>query len=278
MIPVTVVIPVHNEEVSLPSCLPKLQSFKEIVVVNSSSTDRTVDIAVAEGAKVIQFRWNGQYPKKRNWVLQNYQFQTAWVLFLDADEEVTPAFEAELAASIENTKYTGFWIHYQNFFLGKGLRYGVPQRKLALFKVGKGAYERIDEDQWSKLDMEIHEHPIIDGPVGEVRSPIIHYDFKTLHGLIERHNEYSSWEARRYIALRKSTWKSLTSRQRLKYSLIASGLFPFAYFLFAYVIRAGFLDGRAGFQYALFKCVYFHQIGAKIREAQSGTRVTSRHA
>ena len=177
-------------------------------MVDSGSTDRTVGIAEASGAKVIQFRWNGQFPKKRNWVLQNYRFQTDWVLFLDADEEVTPAFEAELAASIENSKYSGFWIRYHNFFLGRKLRYGVPQRKLALFRVGKGAYERIEENRWSTLDMEIHEHPIIDGPVGELSAPIIHHDFKTLHSFIERHNEYSGWEA-------NGIWRSEKQRGRV---------------------------------------------------------------
>ena len=270
MTPVTVIVPVRNEERNLSVCLSKLRSFKEIVVVDSDSTDRTVAIAQAGGAKVIQFRWNGQYPKKRNWVLQNYEFQTDWVLFLDADEEVTPEFEVELAASIDNPGYSGFWIRYQNLFLGRKLRFGVPQRKLALFMIRKGAYERIDENRWSGLDMEIHEHPIINGAVGEIRAPIIHHDFKTIYRFIERHNEYSNWETQRYIALRKSTWKSLTTRQRLKYSLIASSLFPFAYFLFAYIIRGGFLDGRAGFHYAILKFAYFHQISLKIREQQIG--------
>ena len=175
-----------------------------------------------------------------------------------------------MAASINNSKYSGFWIRYHNFFLGKKLRFGVPQRKLALFVVGKGAYERIDENKWSKLDMEIHEHPIINGKVGELHTPIIHNDLRTLHSFIERHNEYSSWEAQRYLALRKTKWASLTSRQRLKYSLIASSFFSFAYFLFAYVVRVGFLDGRAGFHYAILKFAYFHQINLKIKEIKDG--------
>ena len=276
VIPVTVVVPVRNEEANLPICLSKLRSFKEIVVVDSESTDRTADIAEASGAKIIQFRWNGQFPKKRNWVLQNYQFQTDWVLFLDADEEITPAFETELAASIEDSRYSGFWIRYRNVFLGRKLRFGVPQRKLALFMVGRGAYERIEETKWSGLDMEIHEHPIIDGVVGEIMAHVIHHDFRTLHNFVERHNHYSSWEARRYIALRKEMSTTLTTRQRFKYSLIASSMFPFAYLIFTYIIRAGFLDGRAGFHYAFLKFAYFHQVTVKIKELEMRPSVRPR--
>ena len=266
VIPVTVIVPVRNEELNLQTCLPKLGSYQEVVVVDSGSTDGSAHFAASLGAKVIQFRWDGQFPKKRNWILQNYNFQTEWVLFLDADEEMTLDFELELTKSIQNSRYSGFWIRYQNFFLGKKLRFGVPQRKLALFEVGKGTYEKIDENRWSELDMEVHEHPIVSGMIGELRSPLVHRNFKPIHDFIEQHNEYSDWEAHRFVALQKATWGMMTTRQRLKYSLVASGFFPFAYFLFTYVLRAGFLDGRAGLDYAILKFAYFHQINLKIRE------------
>lgn len=267
VIPVTVIVPALDEAANLAICLPKLRAFRETIVVDSGSTDRTVEVAEAAGAKVIQFRWNGQFPKKRNWVLQNYQFQTDWVLFLDADEEITPEFKSELINSIkEESKYFGFWVRYNNLFLGKRLRFGIPQRKLALFMVGKGEYEKIDEERWSSLDMEVHEHPIINGAVGELREPILHHNFKSLHKVITRHNDYSDWEAHRYISLRRGDWISLTARQRIKYSLLASGLFPFAYFLAEYVARGGFLDGSAGFHHAILKFAYFCQVNLKIKE------------
>ena len=267
MIPVTVVIPVRNEEGSFPTCLSRLRSFKEVIVVNSGSTDLTAQVAEDTGAKVVQFVWNGRFPKKRNWVLQNYSFQTDWVLFLDADEEITPEFESELTNSIkEQSTYSGFWVRYNNFFLGKQLRFGIPQRKLALFMVGKGEYEKIDEERWSSLDMEVHEHPIVNGAVGELRKPILHHNFKSLQKFITRHNDYSDWEAHRYISLRRGDWGSLTARQRIKYSLLASGFFPFAYFLAEYVARGGFLDGSAGLHHAILKFAYFYQVHLKIRE------------
>ena len=88
----TVVIPVQNEEKNLPLCLDSVKDFKHVVIVDSGSTDSTCDIAQKYGREVVQFVWNGEFPKKRNWMLRNYKFKTPWVLFLDADERVTEKF------------------------------------------------------------------------------------------------------------------------------------------------------------------------------------------
>jgi glycosyltransferase involved in cell wall biosynthesis len=108
-IPVTVVVPIKNEAANLEQCLSRLHSFAEVLVVDSGSTDNSIGLAQGHGAKVIQFKWNGQFPKKRNWCLRNYQFTTDWVLFLDADEYVTPEFltELEQAVSTKSTTVTG---------------------------------------------------------------------------------------------------------------------------------------------------------------------------
>jgi glycosyltransferase involved in cell wall biosynthesis len=126
LIPVTAVIPVKNEAQSLPSWLAALDGFADIVVVDSGSTDETVAIAQEAGAKVIQFRWSGGFPKKRNWVLQTFPFRTRWVLFIDADEFVTPAFKAELRTVLNKSDVAGFWLNYRNHFLGR-----VPPRRQA---------------------------------------------------------------------------------------------------------------------------------------------------
>src|SRR5258705_4216690 len=96
---IALLVPVKNEAANLAECLAALQGFDEIVVVDSASTDKTVEIARAAGATVLDFRWAGGFPKKRNWVLQNFTFGTEWVLFIDADEKVTPAFKAAVAAA-----------------------------------------------------------------------------------------------------------------------------------------------------------------------------------
>ena len=96
-----------------------------------------------------QFEWNGRYPKKRNWLLLNHTLLNEWVLFLDADELINERLCAEINSAISADRHNGFWLNYTNYFLGRRLDHGVPQKKLALFKVGKGLYEKIDEIAWS---------------------------------------------------------------------------------------------------------------------------------
>lgn len=265
---VTVCIPVLNEEANIQRCLDSLTGFPHIVLVDSGSTDRTVAIGERKGARILSFAWDGQFPKKRNWALRNHRFETDWILFLDADEQVTPAFRQELQRVLADTPHNGFWLSYTNFFMGKPLRHGVPQRKLALFRIGSGEYEYIKENRWSHFDMEIHEHPQIIGSVGQIESRLIHHDYKSLRHYVARHNEYSSWEAHRTRAIinDRDKWSALTGRQRLKYRMLGKPGVPLAYFLYAYVLRAGFLDGRAGFHHALQKAQYFYLIGQKLRE------------
>ena len=295
-LPVTVVIAVKNEERNLPLCLERLSRFSKIVVIDSGSTDQTRAIAEKFGCEFILFRWDGHYPKKRNWYLLNHHVDTPWVFFLDADEYVTDEFVNELERAIVKTQHAGFWVNYSNYFLGQELKHGVPQLKLPLFKVGAGLYERINEDAWSSLDMEVHEHPVLQGSVGELKSKIDHNDFKGLHSYIAKHNEYSSWEARRYMKLqiagatmRASTTvtavtetgttpnvladsEHFTATQRRKYNNLTHWWLAPAYFLYTFVYKLGFLDGRAGYAFARMKAIYFWQIRLKIAELMSKDR------
>lgn len=271
-IPVTIVIPVRNEEANLAKCLERIAAFDEVVVVDSGSTDATCRIAADHGARVIQFEWNGSFPKKRNWVLQNVSLRNDWVLFLDADELVTREFCNEVRIAIAADRFDAFWLRYTNHFLGRPLRYGDPQRKLALFKVGRGLYERIEEKGWSGLDMEVHEHPVIDGAVGEITANIDHLDDRGLIKFIERHKEYALWEVRRTRQLRRSgpdVWGQLTKRQVRKYRNIHKWWFSWTYFLWAFVARRGFLDGLPGFSYAFYKLWYFWTIRLLLKEDSS---------
>lgn len=268
-LPVTVAIPVKNEEVNLPGCLEQLDRFAEVVVIDSGSTDRTRQIAESAGATVLDFPWDGRYPKKRNWFLLNHAPTTPWVLFLDADELVTPAFVAELRQAITKESIAGYWLGYTNYFLHRPLRHGVPQRKLALFRVGKALYERIEEAEWSTLDMEIHEHAIVSGVVGKISARIEHHDDRGLIKFIDRHRSYALWEAKRTLALHRGPpegWSRLTDRQRTKYRNLAKWWYAWAYFAWDYVIRLGFLDGHAGFLYAFFKLWYFTTIRLLVNE------------
>ena len=267
-LPVTVAIPVKNEERNLARCLDRLKRFAKIVVIDSGSTDRTREIAQEHGCEFVLFRWDGQFPKKRNWFLLNHPPTTPWVFFLDADEYLTDEFVDELARALAMTTHVGFRVMYSNYFLGKKLKYGVPQIKLPIFRVGSGLYERIDEDEWSALDMEVHEHPVLEGTVGQLNTLVDHQDFKGLDAYIARHKEYASWEARRYLKLRETpeAMAHFTAIQRRKYDSLTSCWLAPSYFLYSWLWKRGILDGWAGFVFAKMKASYFSQIRRKVRE------------
>ena len=271
-IPISVIVSVKNEEINLPKCLGCLEPFSEVIVVDSNSTDKTPQIATSFGSRLVNFSWNGNFPKKRNWTLEQISISNEWVLFLDADEFLTTEFIQEISKAVRSTKYDGFWLNYNNFFMGRELKYGDKMRKLALFKKNKGRYEYIEEDSWSHLDMEVHEHPILHGNVGNIKSPIIHKDYKGLEHYINRHNAYSSWEANRYLTLLKSGFNTLTKRQKLKYKLLESGLLPALYFFGSYILKFGFLDGIQGYRLAKYKANYFFQIQTKIIEIKNKSK------
>ena len=266
----TIVIPVRNEEKNLPKCLEAIGNdfAQQIVVLDSESTDRTREIACQFRAKLINFKWNGKFPKKRNWYLRNHPPETKWVLFLDADEYLTEEFKAEVRKALGSDNKVGFWLNYTVYFLGKQLKGGYPLQKLALFRVGAGEYEQVDEEQWSRLDMEVHEYPIIKGEVGSIKSKIDHQDFRGISHYITKHNEYSTWEAERFLKAagcpeQLSLW---TWTQRLKYRLMSSVLIGPVFFIGSYVFMGGFRDGTRGFVVAVFRMSYFIEVYCKIRE------------
>lgn len=270
MLDLTIVIPVRNEEKNLPGCLAAIGSdlARRVVVIDSGSTDGTVPIARRFGASVVEFVWDGKFPKKRNWYLRNHTPETEWVLFLDADEYLTEAFKSTLRETLPHSEKVGYWLSYTIYFLGEKLRGGYPLRKLALFRVGAGEYERIDEDQWSRLDMEVHEHPILVGETGVISTKIDHQDFRGVSHYVAKHSEYASWEAARFLKQtdpnqHRNHW---TWKQHLKYALMRSTLIGPAYFLGSFVLMGGFRDGARGLAFAILKMAYFTQVYCKIRE------------
>ena len=266
---VTIAIPVLNEEKNLSDCLKSVSQFENVMVIDSGSVDQTLEICRSFSCKVLNFNWNGSYPKKRNWFLLNEFCTTDWVLFLDADERITPEFVNELDCAIQNQDLVGYWIRYSNYFMGEELKFGVPQRKLALFRYGAGIYEKVEHTRNGSLDMEIHEHPVLDGPVSEIKEKIFHLDHNPLDRFITKHIEYAKWECDRfeYIYV-KSSDVSLTFRQRMKYALLGRSWFFALYFLYNYFVRLSVLDGFVGFNYSFFKAFYFRLIYLYIRSAR----------
>jgi hypothetical protein len=155
--------------------------------------------------------------------------------------------------------------------MGRLLKHGDKFRKLPLLRLRCGEFERIEENEWSTLDMEVHEHLIVEGDVGEIKAPIVHSDFKGLSAYYDRHNKYSSWEAKRFLTLQQADARQFTKRQKLKYKMMGSVLFPPLYFVASYVFKMGFLDGVAGFRFSVSKMLYFYQVGFKIAEEKQAS-------
>lgn len=266
----TIAIPVRNEEKNLPQCLAAIgKDFAtQIVVIDSASTDNTQTIAKQWGTEVINFSWDGKFPKKRNWYLRNHPPTTKWILFLDADEYLTEYFKEEIRQKLLKDDKVGYWLRYTIYFMGKPLRRGYPLHKLALFQVGAGEYEHVEENQWSQLDMEVHEHPILEGKIGVIKSKIDHQDFRGVSHYVKKHNDYSSWEAARFLKMRKEENDSLTWQQKIKYKLMRTPLIGPAFFFGSFVLMGGFRDGTRGFTFAILKMAYFTQVYCKIREQE----------
>ena len=266
----TIAIPVKNEERNLPGCIKAIgKDFaSSIIIIDSGSNDRTKEIAKENAIDIADFKWDGKFPKKRNWFLRNHTLQTKWILFLDADEYLTEAFKKEVREKLTQEDKVGYWLNYSIYFLGRQLKGGYPLKKLALFKIGSGEYERIDENAWSQLDMEVHEHPHLTGDIGTIKAKIDHQDFRGVSHYVIKHNEYAAWEASRFV--KATSNKSLSSlwtwKQRLKYWLMKSPLVGPAYFFGSFFLLGGFRDGARGLAFAILKMSYFTQVYCKIRE------------
>jgi glycosyltransferase involved in cell wall biosynthesis len=279
----TVAIPVRNEERNLDVCLQALGTdfAQRVVVIDSASTDRTAEVVRAHNADLINFCWDGRFPKKRNWFLRHHPPETEWVLFLDADEILSLAFKREIASVLPKAPHVGFLLSYTNYFLGRRLRGGYPLRKLALFRVGEVEYEHIEEDRWSHCDMEVHEHPIVNGSVGKIRSHIDHRDMRGIDSYMRKHNEYAAWEARRLFSTLHGTsfhpvnpvsWSYLKPHQRLKYRLLTTPWGGLVFFLGSYLLMGGWRDGSIGFAFCLLKAGYFTQIACRYHELDTEYR------
>jgi glycosyltransferase involved in cell wall biosynthesis len=281
-IPVSVLIPAKNEESNLPACLESVSCADEIFLVDSQSTDKSIEIAENYGTTVVQFYFQGGWPKKKNWSLENLSFRNDWVLIVDCDERITPELWQEIAIAIKNPDYNGYYINRKVFFLGQWIRYGgkYPDWNLRLFKHKLGRYENLKtEDVPNTGDNEVHEHVILD-KVGYLKNDMLHIDFRDIYHWLERHNRYSNWEARVYYNLLTDSNNSETigsnlfgdpvQRKRfLKKIWVRLPFKPILRFIIFYFLRLGFLDGKAGYIYGRLLSQYEYQIGVKLYELRN---------
>jgi glycosyltransferase involved in cell wall biosynthesis len=257
-VPVSVIVPVRQEAANLPRCLDCVKWADEIFVVDSHSTDGTAEIASARGATVVQFDFNGTWPKKKNWALENLPFRNEWVFILDADEVLPPEAEQEFAKAIaEAGNLAGYWINRRFMFMGKWLRHSYyPNWNLRLFRHSLGRYEKLTGADTQSGDNEVHEHVVVNGPTSRLDCEMDHYAFPSVEIFVEKHNRYSNWEARvsaeQKLAGSEARISSNTVGTRRKLKRFSQRL-PFRAllrFLYIYVWQKGFLDGREGYYFA----------------------------
>ncbi len=274
-LPVSVIVAARNESKNLSRCLQALKNISEVYVIDSQSTDDTVEIARSNGAQVVQFHYQGGWPKKRQWAMKTLPIANEWILLLDADEVLTPAVAEEIQSAIQNPAIDGYFLLLQTWFLGRALRHGdVGLWKLALFRRAKGRYEcRLQNQDSSMADMEVHEHVVVEGATSRLRNPLIHHNVDSLSRYIQKHDEYSNWEARVLLQcgddneLPPSLLGTQAQRRRwLKRKLFAVPGSPVLLFLYRYVLRFGFLDGVPGLIYCGFQAVQMFHTKAKIYE------------
>lgn len=279
-VPVTVVVAVRNEARNLPRCLDALQPAKRVVVLDSRSEDLTVSVALDMDAEVLQFDYAGGYPKKRQWALENVEFATEWILFVDADEVVTDSLWAEIALALgAPSRIDGFAITKGFHFLGKRFRFGgFSHSAVVLVRRGQARFEKLFDDNVGGLDMEVHERVIVNGEVALLHEPLIHEDFKGLEAYIDRHNRYSTWEARlRHRFLTTGIYGDDTIESRLfgnpqerrrflKQLVIRVPFEQWVWFFYHYFFRMGLLEGRAGLIACQIRMSYIAQVRAKVFE------------
>lgn len=286
-VPVTVVIPTLNEEANLPDALSSVSWAAEIIVVDSNSIDATAEIASEHGAKVVRFRYVGGL-KKKNWALQNLEFENEWVLLLDADERVPDGLRLEIERAIANDSMDGYCIDREFIFMGRSLQCFRPNWNLRLFKHRLGRFEDLGLYELPATgDNEIHEHVVLSGSVGLLENAFLHNDYRGLTEWLDRHNKYSTWEAHLYQNLKKEPLvfnparflqsDPIRRKRALKRFWIELPCRPVLRFVVWYFLRRGFKDGYPGLIFCVLMAYYELLIGLKLKELYRSEAAASQH-
>ena len=269
---ISIVILTLNEEVNLPDALASAVHSDDIVVFDSFSADRTIEIAATAGVRVVQRRFDN-YAAQRNAALTDVSYKHPWVLMLDADERITPALWQEMVArvAIATSDETMFRMRRMDYFMGRWLRRssGYPTWFGRLLRIGGVRVER-----------EINEEYVTEGQIGFLSEHLLHYPFnRGFEYWFERHNKYSTAEARRLIFEKRLKWRAAdlisadptVRRKCLKQLAYRLPFRPTLVFLYLYFIRLGCTDGLAGLYFCRMRSIYEYMIDIKVTEAESTT-------
>lgn len=259
---VAVIILTYNEEKNIAQALDSVSDWaNEIFILDSFSTDRTLEIAHTYGCQVVQNKFEN-YAKQRNHALDHLPIRSEWVLFLDADEWLPTAIKHEISKRLASLPVeNGFSLNRRLIWMGRWIRRGYyPSWILRLFRRGKGRCEA----------RAVNEHMIVEGVTGQLRQDFVHEDRKGVTDWIAKHNGYAALEALEFLNthsapgfqemdarffgtqaerkrwLRHKVWNRLPPLVR-----------PFIYFFYRYVLAGGFLDGKEAFIYHFLHALWY---------------------
>ena len=263
-IPVSIIIMTRNNDSHLRQCLDSVLPFNEIFVVDSQSTDQTLDVAKQSHARIISYEWDGSPMKKKQWCLTHLPFKNNWVFYLDADEIMTRKCAKEIQGLVHDPHAAdGYFVTAQHVLRGQKRNHGMYNRKLAFFKKDSFYYPEIKQ----KLDHDIgevegHYQPLpvhSDSTIARLSNTIEHHAFDDMNAYTVRHERYARWEAEMTL---KERWPNdpIGWRQHIKRVLRQSLLRPAFLFFYSFIVKAGFLDGINGYRYARYKSAYARRV------------------
>lgn len=257
---ITVIILAKNEEKNI---LYAIESAKQIsfriIVIDSGSTDKTIEIANNNGAETYYHDWLG-HAKQFNWALDNCNIDTSWVFRLDADERISKELAEEIVHLKPNNEDVGFEMRWRVYFMKKWIKHGGTHRPffLRLFRYGKGRAEE-------KL---MDEHVVVQGRVNKLKNDLIHYDYKGLDEWLTKHIWYSNLELEMYYVQSDLQGGNVRQKSRRKiYYKLPLFLRARLYFWYRYYVQLGFLDGKEGRIYAFLQAYWYrYLVDSKIYE------------
>ena len=265
-IPLRIIVTTLNEENRIEGCLHSIGDLAPVYVVDSHSRDNTVNRARNFNASVILFDWNGKYPKKRQWCLDNLDLGDRWVLFVDADERLSGNLKQEIRDIFEHGPgCDGYFIRARYRIKGEVCRFGVENRKLVLFNPAKLAFPEINDlDCPGMGEIEGHYQPVASDqyrPVrlGTLKHHMVHLALEDRSAWQDRHIRYARWAA---CMDAKDAWPNDPSfiRQTMKNLLNVLPARAVWVFVYSYILKLGFLDGKRGFELAWSRAEYYRLI------------------
>ena len=250
-LPVSALVPCFNNEDVIEACLQSVRWADEVIVCDSFSSDGTIDVARRYADRVVQHEYKNSAIQK-NWVIP--QATHEWILIVDTDERVTASLRSEIEHILtEGPNYVGYRIPRANHIFGRQLKNGGswPDYQLRLFRRDLGRYET----------REVHAHVILDGSVGTLEFPLIHFPHRSLGNL------------RRVILQRYTTWEAMERDKRgIRFRWYQPIVRPPSAFVYRYIIRRGYRDGWQGLLWALVWACYVFITHIKLRQIQRGNR------